>query len=74
MVRDDLTLPYDGGEIPKSQGRGWWFKSRMWKLLSTLQKICRSTASCALALACQPSISKKKLKLKSKVKLKSLEF
>ena len=26
MVRDDLKLPDDGGEIPKSQGRGWRFK------------------------------------------------
>jgi hypothetical protein len=27
LVQDDPKLPDDGGEIPKSQGRGWWFDS-----------------------------------------------
>ena len=27
QVRDDPNLVDDGGEIPKSQGRGWWFDS-----------------------------------------------
>jgi hypothetical protein len=27
MVQGDPKLPDDGGEIPKSQGRGWWFDS-----------------------------------------------
>ena len=35
MVRDDPKLLVDGGEIPKSQGRGWWFDSRLRILLST---------------------------------------
>ena len=35
LVRDDLKLPDDGGEIPKSQGRGWRFESRLQNLLST---------------------------------------
>ena len=26
---DDPRLPGDGGEIPKSQGRGWRFDSRL---------------------------------------------
>jgi hypothetical protein len=29
MVRDNPKLPDDGGEIPKSQGRGWRFDSRL---------------------------------------------
>ena len=29
MVRDDLELPDDGGEISKSQGRGWQFESQL---------------------------------------------
>ena len=29
MVRDDLELPDDGGEISKSQGRGWRFEPRL---------------------------------------------
>ena len=41
MVQDDLNLPDDGGEIPKSQGRGWQFESRLWKLLSTWWKTCQ---------------------------------
>ena len=27
LVRDNLKLPDNGGEIPKSQGRGWRFES-----------------------------------------------
>ena len=34
MVRDDPKLMDDGGEILKSQGRGWRFDSRQWNLLS----------------------------------------
>jgi hypothetical protein len=29
VVRDDPKLLHDGGEIPKSQGRGWWFDSQL---------------------------------------------
>ena len=29
MVQDDPKLPDDGEEIAKSQGRGWWFASRL---------------------------------------------
>jgi hypothetical protein len=29
LVRDDLKLLNDGGEIPKSLERGWWFESRL---------------------------------------------
>ena len=59
VVRYDIKLPDDGGEIPKSQGRGWRFDSRLWNLLSTSQKLARwSIASCALPLACRPSVSK----------------
>jgi hypothetical protein len=28
LVLDELKLPDDVGDIPKSQGRGWWFESR----------------------------------------------
>ena len=37
--RHDLKLLDDGGEIPKSKGRGWRFNSRLWNLLSTWQKL-----------------------------------
>jgi hypothetical protein len=55
------TTSLGGGGIPKSQGRGWRFDSWLQNLLSTWQKeLTRlSTASCALTLACQPSISTK---------------
>ena len=36
--QDDLKLLDDGGEIPKSKGRGWLSDSRLWNLLSTRQK------------------------------------
>ena len=29
LVRDDRELLDDGGEVPKSQGRGWRFDSRL---------------------------------------------
>ena len=35
LVQDDLELLDDVGEIPKSQGRGWLFDSRLRNLLST---------------------------------------
>ena len=41
VVRDDLKLLGEGTGIPKSQGRGWRFESRLWNLLSTWQKTCR---------------------------------
>ena len=62
----EMTLNYwmMVDKIPTSQGRGWRFDSRLWNLLSTWHKLARwSTASCALVLACRPSISKKKKKL-----------
>ena len=65
-VPDKPKLLDDGDEILKSQGRGWWFNSRLWNLLSTWQILARwSIASCALVLACRPFVSKKK-KEKSK--------
>ena len=61
MVQGDPKLLDDGGEIPKSQGRGWRFGSLMWKLFSTWHKLVRwSTPSCVLALAYRPSILKNK--------------
>ena len=59
MVGDDLKLPGDGRGIPKSQGRGWRFESRLWNLLSTWRKTCQ-VVNCllCLALACGPSVSK----------------
>ena len=41
MVRYDPELLDDDGEIPKSQGRGWQFNSRLWNLLSTWQRTCQ---------------------------------
>ena len=41
LVRDDLKLPDDGGEISKSQGRGWQFEFWLWNLLSTWRKTCQ---------------------------------
>ena len=38
VVQDDPKLLNDGGEIPKSQGRGWGFVGQLWNLLSTWQK------------------------------------
>ena len=29
LVQDDTKLLDDGGEIPNSQGRGWWFDSQL---------------------------------------------
>ena len=29
LIRDDPKLPDDDGQIPKSQGRGWWFDFRL---------------------------------------------
>ena len=57
MVQDDLNLPDDGGEIPKSQGRGWQFESRSLYLMEKLVRCL--TASCALVLTFWPSVSKK---------------
>jgi hypothetical protein len=37
LVRDDLKLPDDAGEIPKSQGRGWRFEPRLRNLLSKVE-------------------------------------
>ena len=38
LVWDNPKLLDDGGEIPKSQGRGWWVDPRLWNLLSTCLK------------------------------------
>ena len=55
----------DGGGIPQYQGRSWLFDSRLWSILSAWHKLVGwSTASCALALAYWPSISKKQNKTK----------
>ena len=61
--QDKPKLLDGGGEIPKSQGRGWQFDSWLWNLLCTWQQLAMwSFASCALALACLPTISKIKQK------------
>ena len=41
LVQDDPKVPGDGGEIPKSQRRGWQFGSRLRNLLSTWQNTCQ---------------------------------
>lgn len=43
----DPKLLEDGGEPPKSQGRGRWFDSRLWHLLSTWHK-SRQVVNCLL--------------------------
>ena len=40
-VRDDPTLLDDGREIPKSQGRGWRFDSRLWNLPLYVTVTCK---------------------------------
>jgi hypothetical protein len=64
MVQDDPKLPDGGGEIPKSQGRGWRFDPPVVKspLHLTENLLGGSTASCASALACRPFVLKKKEK------------
>ena len=68
LVRDKLKLPDDGGEIPKSQGRGLVVRIPTMKSpLYLMEKLVRwSITSCALTLACWPSASKKKRKKKKK--------
>ena len=64
---DNPKLLDDGGEIPKSQGRGWCFDSQ--RDISSLhdKKLARwLIVSCVLALACRSSISKQKRKEKKK--------
>ena len=52
LTHDDPKLLDGGGEMPKSQGRGWQFDARLQNLLSTRQTLVRwSTTSCALTLA-----------------------
>ena len=61
MVRDDLKLPDDGGDIPnlKEEVGGSNPSCEISSLLDG--KLTRwSTASCALALACWPFVSQKK--------------
>ena len=40
-VRDDPKLSDDGEEIPKFQGGGWRFNSRLWNLLSAWRNTCK---------------------------------
>ena len=40
MVRDNPQLQDDGGEIYKSQGRGWLLNPFFWNILFTLQNTC----------------------------------
>ena len=65
-VSDDLKLPDDdGGEIPKFQGRGWRFESRLWNLLSTWWKTCQVVNCLLLCFDVGPStfcLQKKKRK------------
>ena len=60
VVREDLELLDDGGEILKSQGRGWRFESPGCEISSLFdEKLVRwSTTSCALVLASPPFVSK----------------
>ena len=68
LVRDNPKLLDNGGEIPKSQGRGWRFESRLWNLLSTWHNCAKwSIASCASVLTCRPSVSKGKERRRSRI-------
>ena len=40
LVRDYPKLLDDGGEIHKSQEKGWWFDSQLWNLLCTWKNTC----------------------------------
>jgi hypothetical protein len=63
LVRDDLKLLDDGGEISKSQGRevgGSIPSCEISSLLDMIILVKWSTTLCALALACRPSLSKEK--------------
>ena len=64
MVQDDPKVLDDGGEIPKSQGRGQEVGGAIpgCEISSLLDKKFARwlTASCALALACWPFVSQKK--------------
>ena len=57
LVWDDPKLLDDGGEIPKSQGRDWRLFPAMKSPLYLTKYLPGGNASCALALACRPSIS-----------------
>jgi hypothetical protein len=59
MVRDGSKLPDDGGEIFKSEGRGWIPGCDISSLLDGKLSKCL-IGSCALALACRPFVSKEK--------------
>ena len=48
LVQNYPKLPDDGGEIPKSQARGWRFDSQLWNLLSTWRKTCQVVVNCLL--------------------------
>jgi hypothetical protein len=41
LVGDDPRQPDDGGEIPKSQGRGWQFNPQLCNLLCSSHKVCQ---------------------------------
>jgi hypothetical protein len=64
MVQYDPKLLDDGGEIPKSQGRGWQFDPPVVKspLHLTENLLGGSIASCASMLACRPFVLKRKKK------------
>jgi hypothetical protein len=61
MVRDDLKLPDDGGEIYPNLKEEVGGLNSGWKTSSLLdEKLARwSTVSCVLALICQHYVSKK---------------
>ena len=73
LVRDNLKLPDDGGEIPKSQGRGLVVRIPTMKSpLYLMEKLVRwSITSCALTLACWPCLEKEKVKEKERVMCKA---
>ena len=68
LIRDDLKLPGDGRGIPKSQGRGWRFESRLWNLLSTWRKTCQ-VVNCLLCFGAGLSAFCLKKKKKKKAGL-----
>ena len=49
MVRDDLKLPDESGEVSKSEHMGWRFNSRLWNS-SQLDGKIKSSPTARLAI------------------------
>ena len=72
MVQDDPKLLDDGGEIPKSQRRGWRFDTQLW-ISSLLNKITCQVINCLLCFGIDVSAYwLKKEEEKDKKKNKSI--